>query len=248
MMKQYKALFIDWDDTIGDFVGAAQQALRKVYELYQLEKYFQSYDEFYQTYHQHNLELWEKYGKDQVTKQYLSLDRFLYPLMNASKTPDHLSTDDIQHLFQMATQIAENFLQWTTDYFTLLPGAEQAIVRLAERYPLIILSNGFIEVQYHKIQRSGLSSYFQHVVLSEEVGCQKPNPRIYQAALDRCGLKSEDVLMIGDSWYSDILGAINAGIDQMWIKRGEHTPDDQQKVTFLVRDLAEAADLLLKED
>jgi putative hydrolase of the HAD superfamily len=86
------------------------------------------------------------------------------------------------------------------------------------------------------------------VVLSEEVGSQKPNPRIYQAALDRCGLKSEDVLMIGDSWYSDILGAINAGIDQMWIKRGEHTPDDQQKVTFLVRDLAEAADLLLKED
>ena len=70
-MKQYKAVFIDWDDTIGDFIGAAKLALQEMYEKYNLSDYFASLEEFVSLYKPHNLELWDKYGKDLVTKEYL---------------------------------------------------------------------------------------------------------------------------------------------------------------------------------
>lgn len=252
MMKQYKALFIDWDDTIGDFIGAAQKALFEMYEKYQLSDYFASTEEFVSLYKPHNLELWEKYGKDQVTKDYLSFDRFFYPLMHGSKLAERREArgekqktrGEMLEIAALAEQLSEDFLNMTTANFSLLPGAEQAIKKLAQKYTLVILSNGFIEVQYQKIERSGLAPYFQHVVLSEEVGYQKPNPLIYQAALDKCGLQASEVLMIGDSWYSDIQGAIQAGIDQMWIKRGETTEEDLSAVTYIVRNLEEAAERL----
>ena len=84
-MKQYKAVFIDWDDTIGDFHGAADLALQDMYEKYNLSDYFASCEEFVSLYKPHNIELWDKYGKDQVTKEYLSFDRFFFPLMHGSK-------------------------------------------------------------------------------------------------------------------------------------------------------------------
>ena len=84
-MKQYKAVFIDWDDTIGDFIGAAKLALQEMYDKYHLSDYFASYEEFVSLYKPHNLELWDKYGKDQVTKAFLRVDRFLWPLLHGSK-------------------------------------------------------------------------------------------------------------------------------------------------------------------
>ena len=66
-MKQYKAVFIDWDDTIGDFIGAAKLALQEMYDKYHLCDYFASLEEFVSLYKPHNLELWDKYGKDLVT-------------------------------------------------------------------------------------------------------------------------------------------------------------------------------------
>ena len=84
-MKQYKAVFIDWDDTIGDFIGAAKLALQEMYEKYNLSDYFASLEEFVSLYKPHNLELWDKYGKDLVTKEFLRVDRFLWPLLHGSK-------------------------------------------------------------------------------------------------------------------------------------------------------------------
>ena len=75
-MKQYKAILIDWDDTIGDFHGAADLALKEMYDKYQLCRFFASCEEFVSLYKPHNLELWSLYGEDRVTKEYLSLDRF----------------------------------------------------------------------------------------------------------------------------------------------------------------------------
>lgn len=243
-MKQYKALFIDWDDTIGDFHGAADLALEEMFDKYQLARFFESSEEFVSLYKPHNIELWALYGEDKVTKEYLSLDRFLYPLMHGSKAGERLKAKgERQEVVALAEQMSEDFLALTTKHFSLLPGAEAFVRRLAEKYPLTILSNGFIEVQYEKIERSGLQDLFAHVVLSEEVGCQKPNPRIFEVALEKNGIAAEDALMIGDSWTSDIQGAQNAGIDQMWIV-GEDTSVQDKTATYIVRSLSEALEIL----
>jgi putative hydrolase of the HAD superfamily len=239
-MKQYKAVFIDWDDTIGDFHGAADLALAEMYNKYHLEDYFASQEEFVELYKPHNLELWAKYGDDKVTKEYLSLDRFLFPLMHGSlyKNGGLIKTEEVVHL---AMKMSDDFLSLTTAHFSLLPGAEDLVRYLAEKYPLTIVTNGFIEVQYEKFDKSGLRDCFAHIVLSEEVGCQKPNPRIYEEALRLNGLNKEDVVMIGDSWYSDIQGAINAGIDQIWVT--EKSIDGCES-TYLVNSLEEIKRLL----
>lgn len=251
-MKQYKAIFIDWDDTIGDFHGAAKLALREMYDKYNLASYFASHEEFVSLYKPHNIELWDKYGKDLVTKDYLSIDRFLFPLMHGShykkgyaiQDGKHIST---QEIVRLAMTMSDDFLALTTAYFSLLPGAEDLVRYLAKKYPLTVVTNGFVEVQYEKFEKSGLRDCFTHIVLSEEVGCQKPNPHIFHEALRLNGLAAEDVLMIGDSWNSDIQGAINAGIDQMWVNEKAMNDNEERmmhEATYVVKSLEEIKNIL----
>ena len=257
MKKQYKAVFIDWDDTIGDFHGAADLALQELYDKYLLGDYFASHEEFVSLYKPHNIELWDKYGKDQVTKEYLSFDRFFFPLMHGSKVP----TADcrVSTICALADMLSEDFLEMTTAHFSLLEGAEELVRYLAKKYPLTVVTNGFVEVQYEKFDKSGLRDCFAHIVLSEEVGYQKPNPKIFEEALRLNGLSASEVVMIGDSWNSDIQGAINAGIDQIWVNGNVITEDgkikrenrkvvgpngEEQSATYLVQSLSEVMEIL----
>ena len=244
-MKQYKAVFIDWDDTIGDFVGAAKLALQDMYEKYNLSEYFASFEEFFLLYKPHNIELWDKYGKDLVTKEYLSFDRFFFPLMHGSRVGERLKVKgERQEVAALAEQLSEDFLNMTTARFSLLEGAEELVRYLAAKYPLTVVTNGFVEVQYEKFDKSGLRDCFAHIVLSEEVGCQKPNPRIFEEALRMNNLSADDVVMIGDSWNSDIQGAINAGIDQIWIRKSKDPLPEGQSATYLVQSLSEVMEIL----
>ena len=244
-MKQYKAVFIDWDDTIGDFIGAAKLALQEMYDKYHLNDYFASQEEFVSLYKPHNIELWDKYGRDLVTKEYLSFDRFFYPLMHGSRVGERLKVKgERQDVAALAEQLSEDFLNMTTARFSLLPGAEELVRYLAKKYPLTVVTNGFVEVQYEKFDKSGLKDCFAHIVLSEEVGCQKPSPRIFEEALRMNGLSADDVLMIGDSWNSDIQGAINAGIDQIWIRKSKDPLPEGQSATYLVQSLSEVMEIL----
>ena len=244
-MKQYKAVLIDWDDTIGDFIGAAKLALQEMYDKYHLSDYFASHEEFVSLYKPHNIELWDKYGKDLVTKAFLRVDRFLWPLLHGSKVGERQEAKgERQDLTALAEQMSEDFLHLTTAHFSLLEGAEALVRYLAEKYPLTVVTNGFVEVQYEKFDRSGLRDCFTHIVLSEEVGCQKPNPRIYEKALRMNGVSAEEAVMIGDSWNSDIQGAINAGIDQIWIRKSQDPLPEGQSATYIVKSLAEVMEIL----
>ena len=168
------------------------------------------------------------------------MDRFLFPLMHGSLYPN----GETAQVIRLAMTMSDDFLALTTAHFSLLPGAEEIVRYLAEKYPLTIVTNGFIEVQYEKFDKSGLKDCFSHIVLSEEVGCQKPNPRIFEEALRMNGLQAEDVVMIGDSWNSDIQGAINAGIDQIWIRKSKDPLPEGQSATYLVQSLSEVMGIL----
>lgn len=239
MAKHYKAVFIDWDDTIGDFRHAAQQALRAVFTEYELTAYYDTFEQFYDLYHQHNIELWGLYGVDKVTKEYLSFDRFFYPIMMAPRPPK------AEEAIAKALPLSREFAQRTTDYFALLPDAAEVVRALAARYPLTVLSNGFVEVQYQKVNKSGLADCFRHVVLSEEVGVQKPNPLIFQRAMELNGVQPDEVVMIGDSWTSDIQGAIAAGIDQLWVHGDDDKTDLSLPATYKVAHLKDVLPILL---
>ncbi len=240
--KSYRAVFLDWDDTIGDFNGAAQKALQTMFRKYNLEEFYPDFDSFYAIYEPFNLYVWQQYGIGKMSIPELEHARFLHPLIESEKYK-HLKTTAItEHLNTMADSMAADFLQLTTDNFSLLPDVEEPVKQLAERYPLTIVSNGFVRVQYKKILRSGLMGYFEHIILSEEVGTQKPQADIFRIALQRNNCKNTEAVMIGDSYTSDIKGAKNANIDQIWI-----TSDTERDATYKVRNLRQAANLLLNE-
>jgi len=231
---QYKAVFIDWDDTIGDWKGAEAKALRDLYQQYGFSRWFVDESEFKTTYETYNKGLWEKYGRGEITKQYLHRERFLHLFEAVGATGDNIV---------LADEMGDKFLQLTNKYFSVIPQADETVRYLAAKYPLTILSNGFKEVQYYKFAHSGLQNCFRHTIISEEVGINKPQAGIFELALCLNDVQKEEAVMVGDSYYSDIQGAKNAGIDQLWI-----CPDGQvhegEKATYRVPDIADVRSLL----
>ncbi len=206
MLKSYKAIFLDWDDTIGDWSHAAHASLCDLYRLYNLERLYPSAEDFIAAYEPYNLSLWERYGRGEITKDYLRVDRFKHVIANEPWATDEL-----------AIRMGEDFLNLTNTHFSLLPHAEEVVRYLASKYPLTIISNGFKEVQHYKFAHSGLADCFSYILISEEVGINKPQPGIFEKALELNGVRADEAVMVGDSLTSDIAGAKNAGIDSIWV-------------------------------
>ncbi|MGL5920121.1 MAG: HAD family hydrolase, partial [Bacteroidales bacterium] len=119
-----------------------------------------------------------------------------------------------------ALKINEDFLVNTTLKTKLVPDAIELLEHLKPKYKLYILSNGFKEVQYKKIKNSGLDSYFDKVLLSDDIGYNKPHQKIYEYALKSTNSKKDASLMIGDNFDTDITGARNFKMDQIYFRNG----------------------------
>lgn len=240
-MKRYKAVFIDWDDTIGDWSNVARKAHAEMYMMYHLDRWFSTAEEWTNAHAVHNAELWDGYGRGEVTKDFLYVDQFLYPLCRQMGVSEDVAPTWLKEL---ALHLGDEYVRLTNAYCRLLPGADSVVRYLAKRYSLTVVSNGFVECQYHKMEHTGLLPYFRHIVLSEEVGYQKPDPRIYETALSLSGLSSSEVVMVGDSWSSDIHGAQLAGIDQLWIHKDESPVGDGHDATYKVCTIEDVMTLL----
>ena len=83
---------------------------------------------------------------------------------------------------------------------------------LSKKYKLHIITNGFHEVQHIKLQHAGLTSYFNEIITSEQMGVKKPNPKIFNYALQKANTSAEESIMIGDDLEVDVLGAEKVGI------------------------------------
>lgn len=232
-MKEYKAIFLDWDDTIGDWADAARNALRDIYRHYHLDALYTTCEDFIAAYEPYNLQLWGMYGRGEVTKEWLHFQRFYKPI-------EQLRVESQESRVRMAHKMGDEFLQLTNKYFSVLPGADEVVRELAKKYPLTIISNGFKEVQYYKFAHSGLADCFAYTIVSEEVGSNKPQPEIFRIALEKNGVGANEAIMIGDSYSSDIQGAKNAGIDQIWLHEGE----TEETATFIVPKLKDVLTIL----
>ena len=231
--KKYKALFIDWDDTIGDWSGAARKALQELYAMYHLEVLYKTSEEFIEAYEPYNLQLWGMYGRGEIGKEEVQFRRFYKPI-------EKLRVESQESRVRLARERGADFLRLTNKYFSLLQGTDGVVRELAKRYPLTIISNGFKEVQYYKFAHSGLADCFAHTIISEEVGVNKPQPEIFRIALQMNGVTADEAVMIGDSYSSDIQGAKNAGIDQIWLHEGE----TEETATFIVPNLQDVLEIL----
>lgn len=225
--KKYRHIFFDLDRTLWDFDAAAEVAFERIYEKYHLKELgIPSAHEFHMVYHPLNEKLWELYRANQITKDELNRTRFLKPL-------EHYGIHDVA----LADHLSEDYVYWSPRIVRLVPGTMELLEYLKPKYHLHIITNGFQEVQYTKLNGSGMEPYFETLTVSEEVGVKKPNPEIFQYALRKAGATAEESLMIGDEMAVDIDGARAAGIDQIFFNATGQP--NQGECTYEVRNLQE---------
>ena len=151
----YKYVFIDLDDTIWDFHANARLSLNDMFIDRHLDRYFVDFDEFFSIYARRNIELWEAYGKGEITKEFLMAERFRYPLAK-------MGVDDLQ----LAEEIGIQYLDILPTKTALMPYAIETLDYLHQKYPLTIISNGFTEVQYKKTEKYQYRTlFFAHSTL-----------------------------------------------------------------------------------
>jgi putative hydrolase of the HAD superfamily len=114
--------------------------------------------------------------------------------------------------------------------------ARRAISGAATLLPLIkararvgIVSNNLLEEQKDKLRCCGLDRLIDALIVSEEAGVSKPDPAIFEMALDRLGCTADEAVMIGDSWSADVVGARAAGIRAIWFNRHGAVPPDSER-------------------
>ncbi len=208
MQKEYKNIFIDLDDTIYDFKAASREAFEESYKLLGYERFFNSFNHFMSLYEPHNLDLWKLYGEGRITKAQLNCDRFSYPLRMVGIDNQELA-DTFCH--EALTRIPTKN--------KVVEGAIELLDYLFPKYNLYILSNGFKELQEHKMQTAGLRKYFKKIILSDDIGINKPHPELFIHALQTANADIENSIMIGDMFDTDIAGAAGVGMEQIFFNR-----------------------------
>ena len=202
----YKYLFFDLDNTLWDFDANAQLTLRVLFEKYQLGAYFATFDAYYRLYKANNDRLWQLYGAGKITKEALNTERFQYPLRSFNAS-----------LLSVAAQMEAEYLPLLATQTRLMPGCLQVLDTLkSKRYRLFLISNGFVEIQQLKLKNSHLDVYFERCYFSEQVGAHKPAKLFFDYAIQSSNAVKKQSLVIGDNFEADIVGAKNAGIDQVY--------------------------------
>lgn len=199
-------VWLDLDDTLVDFGGAAQAALRDLYDTEVIGSLFSSPDEWAEAYVTWNHHLWDLYARGEITQDYLRLDRFAHPLRTVWRGTD-------EELTSYARALDPLYLGRLAENTRLLPGAMELIEAVhTAGMRTGILSNGFRSVQHEKLRRTGLDGVVDLVVLSDDIGVNKPDVRLYRHAMELSGEPHPEAhLMIGDNPSTDIAGAVNAG-------------------------------------
>jgi len=226
-------VFFDLDHTLWDYDANATETLIDLlsrYEVLKNSKVMES--EFIAEFFITNGAIWNRFDLGLVDRDYIRKRRF--PILL-----EKLGIGD----FDLVEEFQNDFMSECPKKGKLLPEAEDIVRELAEIYPLYLVTNGFDEIQEVKLECSGLSSYFTHLITSERAKFQKPDPGIFHYAMNLAGADVQNSIMIGDNLLTDIQGARSIGMDQVFFNPtsiiSDHSP------TYEINHLTQLRDILL---
>jgi putative hydrolase of the HAD superfamily len=205
---KYRHLFFDLDHTLWDFETNSRQTLEEMFHAYGLQaKGVHSFEVFYKNYMVHNEKLWDRFRKGFIKIDELRWKRMWLTLLDFKIGDERLARD-----------MAKRFLDLLPTRKTLFPYTVEILTYLTNKgYSLHLITNGFEETQHSKLKYSGIDGYFGEIITSEGSNFIKPNREIFDYAFQKTKALPEHSIMIGDSIEVDIQGAINAGIDQVYV-------------------------------
>lgn len=221
-------LLLDLDDTILDFLKSEEYGIRKTLQDVGIEPT----DAVCARYSQINKAFWKRLELGQVTREQLMVGRF-------------------QQLFEELGVIADAagcsaaYMDNMSSVHFFLPGAEEAVKRLHQKFRLFIVSNGTTSAQQRRLASANLYPYFEKVFISQVVGANKPDKVFF----DRCfgqipGFDPQKAMIVGDSLSSDIKGGIQAGIRTCWVNPSHKTAPEGLKPDYEIEALSQLEALL----
>lgn len=205
---KYKHLFFDLDHTLWDFDANAKLTLQEIYSFFNLEpKGVTPFDAFYKHYLHHNEILWDRYHKGFITSDDLKWKRMWRTLLEFKIGDEKLARD-----------MSAKFLEMLPVKKLLFPHTIEILDYLvAKNYELHMITNGFEKTQWSKLNNSGLGRYFKNVITSEASNSLKPKKEIFDYAVMKAGATLSNSIMLGDNLDADIRGAMNAGMDAVFV-------------------------------
>lgn len=209
-----KHIFFDLDRTLWDFDANSRLELEHLWmdnKLYQ--RGITLPDQFIKVYEKINSKCWAQYQTSQITKTELRSKRFIDTLSYFGISDNLLGE-------KMGLAYIENSPKRTV----LVNGAIELLTYLKEKYTLHIITNGFKEVQFIKLNNCGLSPFFKEIITSEEVGELKPHYRVFEYSLEKAKAIKEESIYIGDDYKADVEGAFNFGMPVIYYnpKKEQH--------------------------
>ncbi|MGB8194403.1 MAG: YjjG family noncanonical pyrimidine nucleotidase [Chitinophagaceae bacterium] len=229
---KYRHLFFDLDHTLWDFDANSRHTLEELYHSLELaQKGVHDFDLFHKNYLVHNDKLWERYRNGYIKVDELRVKRMWHTLL------DFRIGDET-----LAQQMSVEFLDRLPTRTQVFPHTFEVLDYLADKgYRMHLITNGFEKTQHSKLKYSGLDKYFEEVITSEGSNSLKPKKEIFEYAMNRASCTTADCIMIGDSIEVDIQGAMNAGIDQVFVNH--LCIDCNIQPTYIVRSLKELQDI-----
>ncbi|MCM1522337.1 MAG: HAD-IA family hydrolase [Muribaculaceae bacterium] len=199
-------VWLDLDDTLIDFRANSRTALSLLYNQESLDRFYPTPEEWTEAYETHNHSLWDRYSRGEITQDFLRVDRFAHPLAARWSDGREALEDYARHLDPL-------YLDLLASQKRLIDGAMVLLDTLrASGLKTGILSNGFTAVQHRKLSVTGIGEKIDLTVLSDDIGINKPDIRLYRHAMEQADdTDPTHHLMIGDNPSTDIAGALRAG-------------------------------------
>ena len=227
---RYDVLLCDADNTIFDFNKAEENAFADACACVGIE----ADERLLGIYSEINEALWKLLEKGGITQKVLRVRRFEQFLEAIGRAELDAQT------------MSDAFVAGLGRQSVPFEGAIEAVARWSRMLPVIIVTNGIAKVQHSRMEGSEVRHYIRGMVISEEVGAAKPDPKMIFAGMEMANVTEKSrVLMLGDSLSSDIAAAANAGVDACWYNPHRMENTKGLPVRYEIRDLDEV-DAILK--
>lgn len=221
-----KAVLIDIDDTIFDFEKCSKNAFKKT--LKKLDLSYKEKDFLY--FNKVNDILWSKQKFGEINIEEVFTHR-------SNMMSKYFELDIEKEIFN------DLFVEFLYDEIEMVDGIEDLLSYLSNKYQIYAASNGVYEMQINRIKKSNLSKYFKDIFVSDKIGYEKPDERFFKKIMDITKYSNDDLIMIGDSIKSDIIGARNSKIKSIYFNK-ENKKKSDKNFTYQVKKLSEIKKIL----
>ncbi|WP_160680138.1 YjjG family noncanonical pyrimidine nucleotidase [Clostridium sp. C8-1-8] len=226
---KYEIIIFDADETLFDFKKSERDAFKNAMLEFEIE-----YDENHhlKIYSEINSVIWKEFENGIITQEKLKVERF-------KRLADRLNINFDEYSF------AKSYMKHLANASFVYEDSIELVESLHKNYRLAIVTNGLKEVQNKRIKQSIISKYFEDVVISEEVKVAKPDPKIFEIALNNLNhVDKSKVLMVGDSLTSDIKGGFNFGIDTCWYNPNKIVNRTDIEPTYEISELSQLKEII----